>query len=78
MGYYELLKISIAAKLLGLHRLWTGLVITGDCLDRLESMSSGLRASSEPRSRGPTAGRGLVRTTNLLIRHVHRAAVLPG
>lgn len=39
---------SLAVKLLVLHCLQTTFVITGDYLDRLDSSSSGLRASPEP------------------------------
>lgn len=47
--------MCLAVKLLILHRLRTILVITGDCLDRLDSSSSGLRASCEPLRGGPIA-----------------------
>jgi len=58
--------VSFAVKLLVLHRLRTTCVITEDCFDRLDSLSSGLRASHEPHG-GATDVLGLVNRATLFI-----------
>lgn len=67
------MSASLAVKLLVLHRLRTILVITGDCLDRLDSWSSGLRASREPPQRRTNSCAGACKKGKSLdLRHVYR------